>query len=107
MSSTRRPGGLSAPARAARRADVERAVLAADEAFVAWKRDEDARRKAMPAAADAVDAATAELAALVTAEQGKPLNDAAMEVEQVALWLRYYADMEQPVEVVRDDDTGY
>jgi acyl-CoA reductase-like NAD-dependent aldehyde dehydrogenase len=74
---------------------------------VAWKRDEDARRTAMHAAADAVDDATAELAALVTAEQGKPLNDAAMEVEQVALWLRYYADMEQPVEVVRDDDTGY
>jgi acyl-CoA reductase-like NAD-dependent aldehyde dehydrogenase len=61
----------------------------------------------MHAAADAVEAATTELAALVTAEQGKPLSDAAMEVEQVAQWLRYYADMEQPVEVVRDDATGY
>jgi acyl-CoA reductase-like NAD-dependent aldehyde dehydrogenase len=100
-------GAVFAAAPSASPANVERAVLAADEAFVTWKRDEDARRKAMHAAADAVEAATTELAALVTAEQGKPLSDAAMEVEQVAQWLRYYADMEQPVEVVRDDATGY
>ncbi|MCW2882150.1 MAG: aldehyde dehydrogenase [Sphaerisporangium sp.] len=100
-------GSVFATAPAAAADDIERAMLAADEAFATWKRDEETRRKAMHAAADAVEAATTELAALVTAEQGKPLSDAAMEVRQAVLWLRYYADVEMPVEVVRDDATGY
>jgi len=96
-----------ATAPAATPEDVEAAVLAADQAFASWKRDEGARRDAMRTAADAVDAAAPDLAALLTAEQGKPLGDAATEVRRSALWLRYYADVELPVEIVRDDATGY
>ncbi|MFI9387028.1 aldehyde dehydrogenase family protein [Kutzneria sp. NPDC052558] len=100
-------GSVFATAPAAAPDDVEAAVSAAHQAFASWKRDEGARRKAMHAAADAVDAAGPELAALLTAEQGKPLTDAATEVQRSALWLRYHADLELPVEVVRDDATGY
>jgi acyl-CoA reductase-like NAD-dependent aldehyde dehydrogenase len=87
--------------------DVELAMRAADKAFSTWSTDEDARRRAMHAAAGAIDAAAPELAALLTAEQGKPLHEAATEVQGSALWLRYYAELEMPVEVVRDDPTGY
>jgi acyl-CoA reductase-like NAD-dependent aldehyde dehydrogenase len=48
-------------------------------------------------------AATGELAALLTAEQGKPRAEAAAEVRAAAAWLRHYADLELPHEPVRDD----
>jgi acyl-CoA reductase-like NAD-dependent aldehyde dehydrogenase len=73
--------------------DVELAMRAADKAFSTWSTDEDARRRAMHAAAGAIDAAAPELAALLTAEQGKPLHEAATEVQGSALWLRYYAEL--------------
>ncbi|GAA3395824.1 aldehyde dehydrogenase family protein [Cryptosporangium minutisporangium] len=88
-------------------AQLDSAVRAADAAFGSWRRDEDARRAALLAAADAVDAAAGDLAAILTAEQGKPLRDAATECFLVSLWLRYYAGLELPPEIVRDDEKGY
>ncbi|SHN75851.1 aldehyde dehydrogenase family protein [Cryptosporangium aurantiacum] len=95
----------SAPAVSPQQLDA--AVRAADAAYGRWRRDEDARKAALLAAADAVDAAAGELAAILTAEQGKPLQDAATETFLVSLWLRYYANLELGPEIVRDDENGY
>ena len=53
---------------------LDAAVSSAHAAFGGWRRDEEARRAAMLAAADVLDANAAQLSALLTAEQGKPLN---------------------------------
>ncbi len=37
-------------------------------------------------------------------EQGKPLSDAVMEIETAVGWLRYYAALETPPELLQDDD---
>ena len=41
---------------------------------------------------------------MLTAEQGKPLAEAAMEVFASAIWCQYYADLETPRQVIQDDD---
>jgi acyl-CoA reductase-like NAD-dependent aldehyde dehydrogenase len=79
------------------------ALEAATRAGRAWQADEAARVAALHAMADAIDAHTAELAALLTAEQGKPLPAAGYEVGETARWLRAAAALELPVETVLDD----
>ncbi|GAA0251173.1 aldehyde dehydrogenase family protein [Cryptosporangium japonicum] len=88
-------------------AQLDSAVRTAHAAYATWRRDEAARQKALLAAADAVDAAAADLAAILVAEQGKPLRDARAETYAVSLWLRYYAGLELAPEIVRDDEKGY
>ncbi|MEU1618689.1 aldehyde dehydrogenase family protein [Streptomyces sp. NPDC005722] len=83
--------------------DVDTAVKAAYDAFAAWRSDPAARRAALHAAADAVGAAQDEIAAILTAEQGKPLAESAREVATAAAYFRYYADMELQRQVLRDD----
>ena len=80
---------------------------AAQRAYDGWKDDEATRRTALHAAADCLDSAADELAPLLTAEQGKPLSDARGEIVGSAVWLRYFADLEVPREVVRDDAEAY
>jgi acyl-CoA reductase-like NAD-dependent aldehyde dehydrogenase len=72
-------------------------------AYESWKDDEPARRAALRAAADRLDSAVDELAPLLTAEQGKPLADARDEITRSALWLRYFAELDVPRDIVRDD----
>ena len=60
-------------------------MRAAQRAAGSWRADEDARRAALRAAAAATLAAAGDLAALLTAEQGKPLKAAAFEVAEMAL----------------------
>ena len=72
-------------------AQLDDALAAAVRAQPAWAADEAARRQALATAADRLDAAVDELAALLTAEQGKPLRSAASEVRGAAHWLRAYA----------------
>ena len=79
----------------------------AEHAYQSWRLNDDARRACLSAAADAVLAATEELAPVLTAEQGKPLADAKSELQGAAAWFRYYAGLELPREVIRDDSTGY
>lgn len=95
----------AAPAVSAEQLDA--AVTSAHEAFGAWRRDEDARRAALVAAAGVLEANAAGLAALVTAEQGKPLHEATMEIYGAGYWLRYYASLGLPAEVVQDDENGF
>jgi acyl-CoA reductase-like NAD-dependent aldehyde dehydrogenase len=58
-------------------------------------------------AADAVLAAVDDLAPVLTAEQGKPLACARDEVAIAADYLRYYADLPLPREVLQDDDEAF
>lgn len=85
------------------RAHVNAAFEAATRAFGAWREDEEHRRQSLRAMADAVLDAADELAPALTAEQGKPLGEARREFAGAAAWLHYYADLELPPEVVRDD----
>src|SRR5919108_574821 len=66
--------------------------------------NEAARRSALAAAAEAVESATYELAKVLTQEQGKPLRESLAEVGTCATWLRYFAELELPREIVQDDE---
>jgi acyl-CoA reductase-like NAD-dependent aldehyde dehydrogenase len=86
---------------------LDMAMHAAARALSAWSLDDKRRRQALRDAADALESGAGQLARLVTAEQGKPLSEAHDEVMASAIWLRYYAELELPHEVVQDDGEGY
>ena len=54
-------------------------------------------------AADKLFASVGELAPLLSAEQGKPLDKAAEEVFGAGIWLQYYADLEVAPLQIQDD----
>ena len=58
------------------------------------------------AAADVLLASPGDLAPILTAEQGKPLADAGIEVFASAIWPQYFADLETPPQVIQDDDSA-
>jgi len=85
-------------------AELDLAVEAAGRAFPVWAADEAARRAALLAAAERLSAAAAEIAAVLTAEQGKPLKAAAAEVTVMAASLRWFAALATAPETIRDDE---
>jgi len=68
-----------------------------------WKLDEAARRSTLLAMADVLLGATGEIAPILTAEQGKPLAEASVEVFASAIWCQYFANLETPPQVIQDD----
>lgn len=86
---------------------LDAAMNAAAGAYRHWKLDEKARRRALRDAADFLESGAERLARLLTTEQGMPLPDARTEIGWAAAWLRYYADLEIPREIVQDDQTGF
>lgn len=90
-------------------ADLDAAVAAASEAFATWSQtDDDTRRAACHAIADILEANAAELAELVTREQGKPLKGIGSEFEIGGCvgWTRYTAEQQLPVKILQDDENG-
>lgn len=87
-------------------AQLDAAMDAAMGAFPSWSRDEAARRAALEACADAIEANTEPLARTLTLEQGKPLAKAEGEVGAAAHWFRAFARMEIPHDVLRDDESA-
>jgi len=88
---------------------LDQAVEAARRAFPGWAATPDADRKAAVAAlADILDANAAELAELVTREQGKPMGGlgSQWEIGGAAAWTRYTASLDLPVEYIQDDANG-
>lgn len=85
---------------------LDRAMRCAEEAMGAWMADAHARREALKALADALEASFEELASLITDEQGKPLAEARSEVRESISELRYFADLEVPAEVVGDGSSA-
>jgi succinate-semialdehyde dehydrogenase/glutarate-semialdehyde dehydrogenase len=73
--------------------DVELAVAMAKRAFSAWSRtDVEERAAVLSRAAALIEEHARVLAATLTAEQGKPLAEAAGEVNHLAHGVRFYAE---------------
>jgi len=88
-------------------ADLDRAVAAAARAHAGWSADRAARAEALLAVNAAIKGAVDELAAVLTAEQGKPLKNATGEVLGTAASFKYYANLEVAPEVIQDDDKAH
>lgn len=79
---------------------LDRAVAAARDAFAQWSATSDAQRgDLLKQAAGILLANLGELRQMLTAEQGKPLDEAEFEIGAAAYWLSAFADMAIPVEV--------
>jgi len=73
--------------------DVELAVATAARAFGEWSRvDIEKRAAVLHRAAELIESHARDLAALLTSEQGKPLAEAAGEVNHLAHGVRFYAE---------------
>ncbi|MFG2679711.1 aldehyde dehydrogenase family protein [Streptomyces sp. NPDC048392] len=83
-------------------AELDTVVERAHAAWRGWRADPAARSAALLAAADAVEAAEAGLAPLLTREQGKPLAESSSEVARTVARLRYFAELDQGPQPIRD-----
>lgn len=84
---------------------LEDAIQAAKRAFPGWSNSPlDTRRTLMSAVADAIETEAAQLAALLTAEQGKPLSQARFEIQRGCAILRHFATAELPIRTFRDTE---
>lgn len=94
-------------------ADVEAldfAVAAATRAFRSWSLTSDAdRAAAVSRIADAIESHAEELAQLLTAEQGKPLNGlgSRFELQGAVGWTRHSAALALAPEVIQDNEAGH
>ena len=86
---------------------LDAAMESSAKAYRDWKADEAVRRDALRQAAAVLLGASGDLAPVLTAEQGKPLSDANLEIFAAGMWLQYYADLEVPREVIQDDDSAF
>ncbi|WP_250290597.1 aldehyde dehydrogenase family protein [Streptomyces atroolivaceus] len=82
--------------------ELDAVVNRAHEAWRGWRSDSSARIRALFAAADAVEAAEADLASLLTREQGKPLSESYAEIARVAARLRYFAELDPGRQLITD-----
>jgi acyl-CoA reductase-like NAD-dependent aldehyde dehydrogenase len=83
---------------------LDAAVAAARRAFPAWAATPLSDRAALVTKiADALEARTDEFAALLTAEQGKPLDQAVKEIRGSAFVLRTFAGMKLEPRVLREE----
>lgn len=103
-------GELAAVAPRSTPDDVDRAVRAAGAAFREWSRSLPAERaRALHGLAGACAARIEDLAAAVTREQGKPLDEARGEVRKFVSALHYYAEEAERVfgRTVPNDAHGF
>lgn len=84
-------------------AQLEAAVQAAQSAFGNWRKDEEARRKLLLAAAERLAAKAPEIARTLTLEQGKPFAQAQIELQTAVASLKGAAGLPIPHEVTQDD----
>jgi len=84
---------------------LDEAVSSAATAFKSWSKTPDEERKALLfKVADAIEANAAELATIITQEQGKPMPLAQFEVGGAVGWTRYTASLDIPVETLEDSE---
>jgi acyl-CoA reductase-like NAD-dependent aldehyde dehydrogenase len=84
------------------REQLDLAMRAAQQAQPGWEADAHARRRGLSALADAIEADLAQLALVITREQGKPLRESRSEVQDAVSDLRYFAGLEITPERVGD-----
>jgi acyl-CoA reductase-like NAD-dependent aldehyde dehydrogenase len=82
--------------------ELDAVVARAHEAWRHWRADPDARTAALLKAADAVEAAGADIAPLLTREQGKPLAESYQEIARTAARLRYFAELAPQPQPITD-----
>lgn len=87
----------------ASKSHIEEAVAAAARAQRSWRGNETLRRDKLNECAAALQARAAEVAQVLTQEQGKPLNNAMMEIYGASMWFSYFAGLEVHPEVLQDD----
>lgn len=86
-------------------AQLDKAVEAARKAQIDWAKTSMAERRAkVEALAAAIGAHAEDLARTITQEQGKPLPEAAGEVEWSQGYLMHTAGLELPDRVIQDDE---
>ena len=89
--------------------DLDKAVAAAQKAFVSWSRKTDDELQAACLAVTAkMNADADELATLITLEQGKPLNGlgSRWEMGGAGAWAGYTAGLSLPMKVLQDNEQG-
>lgn len=85
--------------------DVEQAVAAAKRAWPMWRDTPlEQRREALCKIADVLDQHSGELQELITLEQGKPLDGAAMETAFASGVFRHCAGLDLAPQVLQDDE---
>ncbi len=85
---------------------LEQAVAAAKAAFSSWAATSiDERRDMLNKFADIVEENTSDLAALLTAEQGKPLAEAEGEIQGAVAFTRHFATLSLAHKLIREDET--
>jgi acyl-CoA reductase-like NAD-dependent aldehyde dehydrogenase len=82
--------------------ELDAVVERAHAAWRGWRADPVTRTTALLAAADAVEAAEADLAPLLTREQGKPVAESYAEVARTAARLRYFAELDPGSQPITD-----
>jgi len=86
-------------------AQLNRAISSAKSAFGAWSsRSIEARRAVLNEVADIATANADELGRILTLEQGKPLSEGIAEIHGFAMFTRFFAAMDLPVEVLEDGE---
>jgi acyl-CoA reductase-like NAD-dependent aldehyde dehydrogenase len=99
-------GGILTTAPRADRAQLEEAVAAAKTAFPSWSAQPLRQRSALLVKlAEALEAEQGEFARLLTEEQGKPLPEAAWEIALSIATTRYFAALDLPLELLKEDAT--
>ncbi|HRY02771.1 MAG TPA: aldehyde dehydrogenase family protein [Beijerinckiaceae bacterium] len=89
--------------------DLDAAVAAAQRAFETWSKKSDAELKAACEAVTVkIQEHAEEIAQLLTAEQGKPLNGmgSRFELGGAAAWAGHTASLSLPVKVLQDNNEG-
>ncbi len=100
-------GEVFAEAPECTRSQLDAAFEAAAKAQRDWKLDEAHRRATLLKMADVLMASGEVLAPILTAEQGKPIDQANVEVFGSAIWLQYFANLDTPPQVIQDDDSAF
>jgi acyl-CoA reductase-like NAD-dependent aldehyde dehydrogenase len=86
-------------------AQLNRAISSAKSAFGEWSsRSIDERRAVLNEVADIATANAEELGRILTLEQGKPLSEGIAEIHGFAMFTRFFAAMDLPVEVLEDGE---
>jgi acyl-CoA reductase-like NAD-dependent aldehyde dehydrogenase len=99
-------GGILTAAPRADRAQLDEAVAAAKTAFPSWSAQPLPQRSALLfKLAEALEAEQGEFARLLTEEQGKPLPEAAWEIALSIATTRYFAALDLPLELLKEDAT--
>ncbi len=102
-------GAIVGTAPNATETDLDAAVAAAQEAYrTLSRRPEEERRKLCEAMADALDHHQEELARLLTAEQGKPMNGlgSRWELGAAVAWARHTCTLSLPMKTIQKNNEG-